>query len=136
MTQRRARCFDGFYVKGNAMWTIVRTKRIKLSSRQRRNVEEFLQRVFHREQGRIANLVVQVRRGNSGHAEAGFLCRIRIWSHFLGAITVEEVGDTLRTAVQQASLRIREVLRRRLHKRHKRFRVGDVRNAYFDGAEL
>ena len=49
--------------------------------------------------------------------ELGFTCRIRLWSSYLGLVTVVDIGDTIRTAVQQASLRARHVVRRRLQKR-------------------
>ena len=54
--------------------------------------------------------------------EMGFTCRIRLWSAYLGSIGVRDVGNTLRTAVQQAALRTRQVVRRRLHKRRTKSR--------------
>ena len=51
-------------------------------------------------------------------SDFGYTCRVRLWSQYLGLITASVSGDTLRSAVQQASLRARKALRRRLHKRH------------------
>src|SRR5262245_37989498 len=98
------------------MWISIRTKRTKLSPRMRRNLEDFVRRTFQRERRQIASAVISVGPAKLG-GDIGFKCRIRLWSSYLGLVTVRDIGDTVRTAVQQASLRARHVVRRRLHKR-------------------
>lgn len=104
----------------------IRTKRIKLSPYMRRNIEAFLNRVFDREKRQIERLVVAIGPAKLNRHLRAFTCRIRLWSSFLGLVTVNDVGGTIRTAVQQASLRARQVARHQLHKRRShrsRFRV-------------
>lgn len=72
---------------------------------------------FNRERRHVGSVHVTLGPAKIGGA-VGFTCRVRVWSHYLGLITADDVGDTLRTAVQQACLRVRSALRRRLHKRH------------------
>lgn len=99
------------------MWISIRTKRIDLSPRLRRNIEAHVLRTFQRERRQIASAVISVGPAKFSGDALVFTCRIRLWSSYLGLITVSDVGDTVRTAVQQASLRARHVVRRRLHKR-------------------
>lgn len=99
------------------MWISIRTKRIDLSPRMRENIEAYILRVFQREKRQIASAIVSVGPAEFSGDQLVFKCRIRLWSSFLGLIKVSEVGDTVRTAVQQASLRARHAARRRLHKR-------------------
>jgi ribosome-associated translation inhibitor RaiA len=99
------------------MWTSIRTKRLRISPRQRELVDSFVTRVFHRERRHVGSVHVTLGPAKIDGA-VGFTCRVRVWSHYLGLITADEVGDTVRTAVQQASLRVRSALRRHLHKRH------------------
>jgi hypothetical protein len=81
----------------------------------RENIEAHMLRVFRREERQIASAIVSVE--PSEFSGLGFKCRIRLWSSYLGLIKVSDVGDTIRTAVQQACLRARHAARRRLHKR-------------------
>jgi hypothetical protein len=83
----------------------------------RQKIEEFVFNLFRRERRQIASAVLSVEPAKLSGGELGFTCRIRLWSPYLGLVTVVESGDTVRTAVQQASLRARHVVRRRLHKR-------------------
>ena len=99
------------------MWTTIQTKRVRISPRQRQLIEAFVRRTFQRELRHISSVVVALSPARIG-GEVGFTCRIRVWSQYLGLITATQAGDTLRTAVQQAGLRVRSALRRRLHKRH------------------
>lgn len=104
------------------MWTSIRTKRIDLSSRMRRNIEAHILRVFQREKRQIASAIISLGPAKSTGDLLVFTCRIRLWSSYLGFITVSDVGDTVRTAVQQASLRARHAARRRLNKRRSSLR--------------
>lgn len=99
-------------------WTSIRTKRIHISPRQRRLIDAFVRRTFQRELRHISSVVVLLGPAKLGGGAVGYTCRVRIWSHYLGLMTASEVGDTVRTAVQQACLRVRGAVRRRLHKRH------------------
>jgi hypothetical protein len=92
----------------------------------RQKIEEFVFNLFRRERGQIASAVLSVKPAKLSGAELGLTCRITLWSSYLGLITVVDIGDTIRTAIQQASLRARHVVRRRLHKRRsqrRRFRA-------------
>jgi hypothetical protein len=42
------------------MWISIRTKRIELSPRMRRNIEAHVLRVFEREKGQIASAIVSL----------------------------------------------------------------------------
>lgn len=99
------------------MWTSIRTKRLRISPRQRQLIDAFITRTFQRERRHLASVHVTLGPAKIG-GELGYTCRVRLWSHYLGLVTATDVGDTVRTAVQQASLRARSALRRRLHKRH------------------
>jgi ribosome-associated translation inhibitor RaiA len=99
------------------MWISIRTKRIDLSPRMRENIEAHMLRVFRREKRQIASAIVSVEPAEFSGDLLVFKCRIRLWSSYLGLIKVSDVGDTIRTAVQQACLRARHAARRRLHKR-------------------
>jgi hypothetical protein len=104
------------------MWITIRTKRTNVSPRMRRNIEAFIRRTFHRERRQIASAVILLGPAKLRDGELGFTCQIRLWSSYLGMVSVADIGDTVRTAVQQASLRARHALRRRLHKRRSRTR--------------
>src|SRR5688572_3783802 len=99
------------------MWTSIRTKRLRINPRQRQLIDSFVARTFHRERRHVSSVHVTLSSAKIGGA-VGVTCRVRVWSHYLGLITAEDAGDTLRTAVQQSCLRVRSALRRRLHKRH------------------
>jgi hypothetical protein len=99
------------------MWISIQTKRIDLSPRMRSSIEAHILRVFQREKRQIASVVVAVGPAKLSGDILLFTCRIRLWSSYLGLLTVSDVGDTIRTAVQQASQRARHAARRRLHKR-------------------
>ena len=99
------------------MWITIQTKRIDLSPRMRGNIEAQILRVFQRERRQIASAIVSVGPAKFSQDLLVFTCRIKLWSSYLGLVTVSDVGDTVRTAVQQASLRARHVARRRLRKR-------------------
>jgi hypothetical protein len=88
----------------------------------RRNIEAFVRRTFQRERRQIASAVISVGPAKLHGGELGFTCRIRLWSSYLGMVAVADIGDTVRTAVQQASLRARHAVRRRLHKRRSQTR--------------
>ena len=102
------------------MWISIRTKRVDLSQRMRRNIEGHILRVFEREKDQIASVTVLLGPAKLSGDQLVFTCRIRLWSSYLGLVTVSDVGDTIRTAVQQASLRARHAARRRLQKRRSR----------------
>jgi len=87
----------------------------------RRTVQRFVDRSFRRERRYIGSVVVGIAPASVGR-DVAYDCRLTIWSHFLGLIVVSASGDTIRTAVQQATLRSREVLRRRLAKRRSKTR--------------
>lgn len=104
------------------MWITIGTKRIKLSPRMRRNIEVFVSSVFQRERRQIASCVLNIGPAKLGGGESGVTCRLRLWSSHLGPIVIRETGDTLRTAIQKAALRARQVVRRRLDKRQNQSR--------------
>jgi hypothetical protein len=103
------------------MWISIRTKRVNISPRMRRKIEDFLDRLFERERRYIGSIVISLRPATL-NGEVGYACQITLWSHYLGLTVVSDRGDTIRTAVQQAALRSREVTRRRLHKRRSKTR--------------
>jgi len=105
------------------MWISIRTKRTDLSPRMRENIEAHILRVFQREKRQIASAIVSVGSAKFSGDALVFTCRIRLWSSYLGLISLSDVGDTVRTAVQQASLRARHAARRRLHKRRSQRRL-------------
>jgi len=82
----------------------------------RRGIAAYLSRVFEREQRRIKIVLVSLAAANR-EGDLAYTCRIRLWSSWLGLVTVTDQGDTIFTAIQQASLRARQVVRRRLNKR-------------------
>lgn len=101
----------------------IRVEGARLSARSRRKAEIFVQRVLQRESARLEHVTICLgticnRRG----ADEGYLCRLSVGAQALGVIAVEGRGDTIRTALQQASLRARLVLRRRWHARRNRAR--------------
>jgi hypothetical protein len=104
------------------MWISIQTDRTKFSQRMRDNIEAFVRRTFQREQRQIASVVISVGSVKLGGGELGFKCRLKLWSSYLGLVTVRDVGDTVRIAVRQASLRARLAARRRLHRRRSRSR--------------
>jgi hypothetical protein len=89
---------------------------MNLSLPIRRGIAAFLRRVFEREQHQIRQASVALEPVQGG-GNLAYVCRIRLWSSWLGLVTVRDVGDTIFAAIQQASLRAREVVRRRLSKR-------------------
>lgn len=94
----------------------IRTKRMYLTPDIRQNIGAFIRQVFWRERHRVTRTFVSLGITNS-EGDLLFTCRISFWSSYLGLVTVSDVGDTILTAVQQASLRARQVVRRRLNKR-------------------
>jgi hypothetical protein len=104
------------------MWISIRTKQVELSQRMRRNIEAHVLRIFSRERRQVASVVVAVEPAKVSGDFLAFTCQIRLWSSYLGLVTVSDLGDTIRTAVQQAGLRARQVARRRLHKLRSRKR--------------
>jgi len=104
------------------MWITIRARRTRLSPRMRHNIEAFVRRALHREQGQIASCVLDIGPAKLGGGKTGFQCRIKLWSAHLGSIAVRDRGDTIRTATQHAVLRARQVARRRLHKRRSQSR--------------
>ncbi len=98
------------------MWISIQSKRIDLSPRMRRNIEAHIQRALQREKGEIASAIVSVGPAKFQGELLAMTCRIRLWSSDLGLVTVSDAGDTIRTAVQQATLRARHAARRQLKK--------------------
>ena len=103
------------------MWISIRTKRVNISPRMRRKIEQFVDRMFQRERRYIGSVVISIR-PIALVSDVGYACRITSWSHYLGLTVVSDCGDTIRTAVQRAALRSREVIRRRLHKQRSKTR--------------
>ena len=98
------------------MQVSIRTKRMNLNLSIRRGIAAYLSRVFEREQRRIKIALVSLGAANR-EGNLAYTCRIGLWSHWLGLVTVTDEGDTIFTAIQQASLRARQIVRRRLSKR-------------------
>lgn len=94
----------------------IRTKRINLNLSIRRAIAAYLGRVFEREQRRIRLAFVLLGAANR-EGNLAYTCRIGLWSSWLGLVTVTDEAETIFTAIQQASLRARQVVRRRLNKR-------------------
>lgn len=105
------------------MWISIRTKRTDLSPRMRRKIEDFVERTFQRERRYIGSVVLGIEPATLG-SDVTVDCQITVWSRYLGLMVVSQSGDTFRTAVQQAALRSRDVLRRRLQKRRSKTRRG------------
>lgn len=103
------------------MWISIQTKHCKLSPRMREAVERHVGRALWREQRQIGSIVLTFKPSKLG-GEPGYHCRMRIWSHYLGGIIVSEVGPTIRNTAQQATARVRHAIRKRHHKRLRRFR--------------
>lgn len=103
------------------MWISILTKHCQLSQRMRHNIERHVGRALRHQKRHIGSVVVTIRPTRIG-GEPVFRCRLRIWSHYLGTIVVNDVGDTVRTTTQQATARVRQVIRRRLEKRLSGFR--------------
>ena len=103
------------------MWISIQTKRVNISPRMRRKIEDFIDRLFERERRYVGSVVISIRPATLG-PDVGYACRITLWSHYLGLTVVSDCGDTIRTAVQQAALRSRQVIRQRLHKRRSKTR--------------
>jgi hypothetical protein len=99
----------------------VQTKRRDITRRKRQIIEDYARRVFARQRWPISHCSITIAPAVGGDA-IRWKCHIRLWSARLGSIGVCRTGDTIRTAVQQAAIRAREVLRRRLHKRRARAR--------------
>jgi len=87
----------------------------------RLKIENFVSRTFERERRYVGSAVIGIRPATLGN-DMGYECRITLWSHYLGLTVVSDCGDTIRTAVQQAALRSRQVIRRRLQKRRSKTR--------------
>jgi ribosome-associated translation inhibitor RaiA len=98
------------------MWISIRTKHVRISTRMRLKIEAFVRRALQRERRYIGSVVVGIEPAQLGR-ELSFDCRITVWSHHLGLLVANDVGGTIRTAVQQTVLRAREAFRRQLHKR-------------------
>lgn len=105
------------------MWISIRTKSTGLSPRMRRKIEDFVDRTFQRERRYIGSVVLNIEPATLG-SDVGYDCQITVWSRYLDLMVVTQSGDTIRTAVQQAALRCRDVLRRRLQKRRSQARRG------------
>jgi len=103
------------------MWISIQTKRVNVAPRLRRKIEDLINRMFKRERHYIGSVVVSIRPAPLGR-DVGYACRITVWSHYLGLTIVSDRSDTIRTAVQQAALRSREVIRRSVHKRRSKTR--------------
>jgi hypothetical protein len=116
------------------MWISIQTKRVKVSPRMRLKIENFVRRMLERERRYVGSAVIGIRPTTLGN-DVGFACQITLWSHYLGLTVVSDCGDTIRTAAQQAALRSREIIRRRLHKRRcktRRMTRGQL-NRWFSG---
>lgn len=118
------------------MWISVQTKRVNVAPRLRRKIEDLINRMFERERRYLGSVVVSIWPAPLGR-DVGYACRITLWSHYLALTVVTDRGDTIRTAVQQAALRSREVIRRSLHKRRsKTRRMTRVRLSRLSGMAL
>lgn len=98
------------------MWISIRTEGCQFSPRMRRNVEAFLRRALRREQRQIGSVIVTFR-AMSVHGEPGYRCLLRTWSHHLGEVVVSDVDHTVRSALHQTTVRARQAIRRKIHKR-------------------
>jgi ribosome-associated translation inhibitor RaiA len=103
------------------MLITVQTKRVAITPRQRQTIERYIRRVFDRQRWQIAQCAVTIAPEVATDLER-LACHVRLASQRLGSISVRDTGETMRTAVQQAALRAREVVRRRLHKRRAKAR--------------
>jgi hypothetical protein len=103
------------------MSIIIQTKRCKLSSRFRHLIESYIRRAMRREQRLISRVTLTIT-PTTLVGEPGFQSKIRIWSHYLGDIVVDDVGDTVWSTTLRVTSRARHALRRRLHKRLSKYR--------------
>ena len=99
----------------------VQVKRVAVSPRQRQTIEAYVRRVFERQRWQVSQCAITIS-PEVGADSTRLTCHIRLWSARLGSVGVRDTGDTVRTAVQQAAMRAREVVRRRLKKRRARAR--------------
>jgi hypothetical protein len=99
------------------MWITIRARRMKISKRLRRTIERHVERRFHRERSNLASVAVYLTSRTLPGGEEQVNCRLVLWSHSLGKVALNETGAMVRHAVQQATLRAREVVRRNLKRR-------------------
>lgn len=98
------------------MLILIQTKRCRLSPRFRHLIESYVRRAMRREQRQIRSLMLTISATDSA-ATPGFRCKVRISSHFLGDIVVDDIGDTVWSTTQRVTARARHACRRKLHKR-------------------
>ena len=105
----------------------VQTKRVAITPRKRQAIKAYVRRLFERQRWDISRCVVSIE-PEVGSDDTRLTCDIRLWSAKLGLVVVRDTGETIRTVVQRAATRAREVVRRRLHKRRARARRRIGRN--------
>ena len=103
------------------MSIIIQTKHCKLSPRFRHLIESYVRRAMRRELRQIGHVTLTIS-PTTFAGEPGFRCKVRIWSHFLGDIVVDDVGDTVWSTTQGVTARARHAFRRKLHKRLGKYR--------------
>jgi hypothetical protein len=103
------------------MSIIIQTKHCKLSPRFRHLIESYVRRAMGRELRQISSIALTIGPTTFG-GESGFRCKLRLFSHFLGDIVVDDVGDRVWSTTQQVTARARHAFRRRLHKRLSKYR--------------
>jgi hypothetical protein len=87
----------------------------------RQRIETCMQRALRRELRHIGSIVLTIGPTAIGDSP-GYRCRLRIWSHELGVLVVNETGHTVRTTIQHATSRARHAIRRRIHKQYSKYR--------------
>lgn len=90
-------------------------KNFKLGPNAHQRIETFVLRIFERERRKIASISLSIQAQSMGDQRV-IACQIMLALRAGGLVTVSDFGDTIHTAVLQASLRARQVVRRRLHK--------------------
>lgn len=92
------------------------TKPFKLGPNAHQGMETFVRRLFQRECREVMSIVLSIE-SRAASDPRPIACQIMLTLRTGGFVTVSDFGDTISAAVLQASLRARQVVRRRLHKR-------------------
>jgi hypothetical protein len=103
------------------MSIIIQTKHCQLSPRFRHLIESYIRRAMRREQRQISSVTLTISPTTLA-GEPGFRCKVRVWSHFLGDIVVDDVGNTVWSTTQRVTASARHAFRRKLHKRLSKYR--------------
>ena len=117
------------------MWISIQTKGCSFSSRMRRSIDTNVRRALWREHRLIESIALTIE-PTTLRGEHAYRCLLRIWSHYLGAIVVRDIGHTVRTTIQRAVSVARNNLRRRLHKRLSKLRRSNRRRERRDDRYL